>query len=536
MRWVRRLRDVSLTVKLIVPAAVLFLGVAGGLSAFLILQGRGLLIDSLESRAELLAEPLATTIADSAGVADWDKVTLLLEKVRKSDPDISYALVVDDKGIGVATTDGARKGKLAAGTGFEEAMFRVQRLTRRPVPGSAGLFEVAVPLHYTALGRVGVLRLGVSMARVQAQARRATVVAATAGAVALALGLGIYLWLARLAMAPLGGAARSLAALAGDEADLTRRLPVASRDEIGDLACCFNTFVGKLAVIIGNVRGTALYVGAASQQLSAVAAHVATGTQQQAASLEETAASLEQITATVKQNTDNARQAAELAAASRDAADRGGRVVGEAVAAMQAISGASKRIADIITVIDEIAFQTNLLALNAAVEAARAGEQGRGFAVVAAEVRNLAQRSAVAAGEIKTLIKESVTAVATGAQLVNRSGTTLDEIVQSAQQVATIVAEIAAACEEQSSGIDQVNRAVAQMDRVTQDNASQTEDLSSTSQDLTARARQLLALVGRVTLPDDAPPADESAPSLAAPRVDRSRPAPRLRTRSLASA
>ena len=151
-------------------------------------------------------------------------------------------------------------------------------------------------------------------------------------------------------------------------------------------------------------------------------------------------------------------------------------------------------------------------------------------------MRNLAQRSAGAAGEIKTLIKESVTAVATGAQLVNRSGTTLDEIVQSAQQVATIVAEIAAACEEQSSGIDQVNRAVAQMDRVTQDNASQTEDLSSTSQDLTARARQLLALVGRVTLPDDAPPADESAPSLAAPRVDRSRPAPRLRTRSLASA
>src|SRR5437867_230628 len=260
MRWVRRLRDVSLTVKLIVPVAVLFLGVAGGLSAFLILQGRGLLIDSLESRAELLAEPLATTIADSAGVADWDKITLLLEKVRKSDPDISYALVVDDKGIGVATTDGARKGKLAAGTGFEEAMFRVQRLTRRPVPGSADLFEVAVPLHYTALGRVGVLRLGVSTARVQAQARRATAVAATAGAVALALGLGIYLWLARLVMAPLGGAARSLAALAGDEADLTRRLPVASRDEIGDLACCFNTFVAKLAVIIGNVRGTALYV------------------------------------------------------------------------------------------------------------------------------------------------------------------------------------------------------------------------------------------------------------------------------------
>jgi hypothetical protein len=169
---------------------------------------------------------------------------------------------------------------------------------------------------------------------------------------------------------------------------------------------------------------------------------------------------------------------------------------------MDEITRASKRIADIITVIDEIAFQTNLLALNAAVEAARAGEQGRGFAVVASEVRNLAQRSAGAAKEIKALIQDSVAKVEEGSQHVNRSGKTLDEIVQSAKRVADIVAEIAAACQEQSSGIDQVNRAVAQMDRVTQDNAAQTEELSSTSQSLAHQASELLDLVSRFTLPD----------------------------------
>jgi len=320
---------------------------------------------------------------------------------------------------------------------------------------------------------------------------------------ALVSAFAVSLVLARSIARPLAETVELLRDIADGEGDLTKRLTVRSKDEIGELARSFNTFVDKLTTIIGSVRLTSTHVTGASQQLSGATTQLASGTQEQAASLEETAASLEEITATVKQNADNARQASQLAGGSRDAAERGGGVVAAAVASMDEITRASKRIADIITVIDEIAFQTNLLALNAAVEAARAGEQGRGFAVVAAEVRNLAQRSAGAAKEIKVLIQDSVAKVEEGSQHVNRSGKTLDEIVQSAKRVADIVAEIAAACQEQSSGIDQVNRAVAQMDRVTQDNAAQTEELSSTSQSLAHQATELLDLVSRFTLPDD---------------------------------
>jgi methyl-accepting chemotaxis protein len=246
--------------------------------------------------------------------------------------------------------------------------------------------------------------------------------------------------------------------------------------------------------------------------VSGVAGQLAGGAQAQASSLEETASSLEQITGTVKQTAENARQADRLAAGSRETAEKGGQVVTTAVTAMDEINRASKRIADIISTIDEIAFQTNLLALNAAVEAARAGEQGRGFAVVAAEVRNLAQRSATAAKEIKALIQDSVTKVDAGSALVHKSGQTLEEIVTSVKRVTDIIGEIAAASQEQSSGIDQVNRAVAQMDLVVQTNAAQTDGLASTAQTLATQAAQLQALVGRFKLDARRPPVPEVAP------------------------
>jgi methyl-accepting chemotaxis protein len=205
---------------------------------------------------------------------------------------------------------------------------------------------------------------------------------------------------------------------------------------------------------------------------------------------------MEQMTGTVRQNADNARQANQLAASARDQAEKGGTVVGSAVEAMGAINNASKEIADIIGVIDEIAFQTNLLALNAAVEAARAGEQGRGFAVVAAEVRNLAQRSAGAAKEIKNLIKDSVDKVEEGTRLVDESGSTLEEIVTSVKKVSDIIAEIAAASEEQSSGIDQVNKAVVQLDEVTQQNAALVEQAAAASESMDEQAQGLNTLMG----------------------------------------
>jgi hypothetical protein len=249
-----------------------------------------------------------------------------------------------------------------------------------------------------------------------------------------------------------------------------------------------------------EVSSIADSVSSAAQQLAAAAEGLSSGAQEQASSLEETASSLEEITGTIQQNADNAQQANQLAGKSREVAEKGGEVVSRAVQGMGEINAASRKIADIITAIDEIAFQTNLLALNAAVEAARAGEQGRGFAVVAGEVRNLAQRSAGAAKEIKGLIQDSVSKVEAGSKLVNQSGETLSEIVTSVKRVTDIVSEIAAASREQAGGIDQVNKAVTQMDQVTQGNASQTEELSGTAESLAAQATQLQDLVAQFNL------------------------------------
>jgi methyl-accepting chemotaxis protein len=293
--------------------------------------------------------------------------------------------------------------------------------------------------------------------------------------------------------APVQEASVALGKLA--ERDLTTRM---SGDYKGDFAIIKNSLnlaVENLNGALTEVNGSAQHVADTAQQMSSASEEIASGAQEQASSLEETASSLEEISSTIKQNAENARQASQLAAGSREAAEKGGQVVNAAVEAMGEINKSSKRIADIITTIDEIAFQTNLLALNAAVEAARAGELGRGFAVVASEVRNLAQRSATAAKEIKGLIQDSVHKVENGSELVNRSGQTLSEIVQSVKRVTDIVAEIAAASQEQATGIEQVNKATMQMDQVTQANSAQTEQMSSTAQGLSSSAEQLQAMV-----------------------------------------
>jgi methyl-accepting chemotaxis protein-1 (serine sensor receptor) len=293
---------------------------------------------------------------------------------------------------------------------------------------------------------------------------------------------------------------------------LGNRIEIKSQDEFGRLLAAMKDMDGKLGDIVGSVRQGADSVGSAARQISSGNDDLSQRTQEQASALEETASSMEEMTATVKHNADNARQATQLAISARDQADRGGDVVGRAVSAMGEISGSSKRIADIIDVIDEIAFQTNLLALNAAVEAARAGEQGRGFAVVAAEVRNLAQRSATAAKEIKELIGDSVEKVRAGTVLVDESGKSLTEIVASVKRVADIVAEISAASEEQASGIDQVNTAVTQMDTTTQQNAALVEEAAAASK---AMEQQAQMLVDKVSFFSIAGADRRAAPSVA---------------------
>jgi PAS domain S-box-containing protein len=282
------------------------------------------------------------------------------------------------------------------------------------------------------------------------------------------------------------------------EGDLAKRLDVSGKSgDLAKLAQAINSLLESVADIVSNVKHSAGEVLRGAEEISQGNANLSQRTEEQSSSLEETASSMEEMTSTVKQNADNAGQANQLATAARDQAEKGGAVVGNAVKAMADINESSKKISDIISVIDEIAFQTNLLALNAAVEAARAGEQGRGFAVVATEVRSLAGRSATAAKEIKELIQDSVRKVEDGSLLVTQSGQTLEQIVLSVKKVSDIVAEIAAASREQSSGIEQVNKAVMQMDEMTQQNAALVEQATAASQSMADQARDLTKMMER---------------------------------------
>jgi methyl-accepting chemotaxis protein len=275
------------------------------------------------------------------------------------------------------------------------------------------------------------------------------------------------------------------------EGNLTEFMEGEYEGEFAQLQQSINDTVSKMSSVVQDIVEASISISSAASEISQGNVDLSQRTEEQASSLEETASSMEELTSTVRQNSDNARQANQLAVDAREKAEKGGSVIQNAIQAMAAISASSKKVADIIGVIDEIAFQTNLLALNAAVEAARAGEQGRGFAVVASEVRNLAQRSAAAAKEIKELINDSGEKVREGSELVNESGKTLEEIVEGAKKVGDIISEIAAAGEEQTSGIEQVNKAVTQMDEMTQQNAALVEEAAAASESLDEQGKSL---------------------------------------------
>ncbi|UUX94863.1 methyl-accepting chemotaxis protein [Aquabacterium sp. J223] len=307
--------------------------------------------------------------------------------------------------------------------------------------------------------------------------------------VAVALGVACAVFITRSITGPLRRAVQVVDTVA--RGDLTTHLDPQGRNELADLLRSLATMTRQLAATVGQVRQSSEQVASASTQIATGNADLSQRTEEQASNLEQTAASMEELQSTVQQNAATARQADRMAHEAAGAAGEGGRVVGEVVTTMQAIAGSSKKMADIIGVIDGIAFQTNILALNAAVEAARAGEQGRGFAVVASEVRSLAQRSAEAAREVKALIGDSVVQVETGTRLVGLAGERMQGIVDQVQRVSQFIGEISGATQEQSGGIGQVSDAVAQLDQVTQQNAALVEQSAAAADSLRQQAQRL---------------------------------------------
>ncbi|WP_342119654.1 methyl-accepting chemotaxis protein [Pseudoduganella sp. OTU4001] len=341
------------------------------------------------------------------------------------------------------------------------------------------------------------------------------------GVAAILLGVACAYWVTRSITHPINYALQVARAVASG--DLTSQIKASTQDEAGQLLHALRDMNEALSQIVGQVRNGTVAIAAASNEIATGNLDLSARTENQASALEETASSMEELTSTVKANADNAREADQLATSASSVAQRGGAVVSQVVTTMDSINDSSRKVVDIISVIDGIAFQTNILALNAAVEAARAGEQGRGFAVVASEVRNLAARSASAAKEIKELISNSVEQVDAGAKLVAQAGTTMEEVVASVQRVTSIVGEISIATREQTDGIEQMNMAIMQMDQGTQQNAALVEQAAAAASAMSDQAGELERLVARFRLPGDHTAAPTNRlPSAAA------RPRPRL--------
>ncbi len=412
--------------------------------------------------------------------AELQKVNLLLAKLALHTPLVDDALKLHAD-LGVNYLNALAQFDQANADSAHVVDAAVKGMDRPP---TAKIDEI-VAFIQTESHRVGV---EMSAAMVSAKQRTTWQMAGTV-LVTLVLGIAIVCWLTNSIVRPLNEAV--LIAQTVASGDLSSHIDVHGSDEIGVLMHALKAMHDSLGEIVGKVRAGTDTIALASGEIADGNQELSARTEQQASSLEETASAMEQITATVKQNGDNANEASKLAGVASTVAVRGGEAVAQVIHTMGSINDSSRKIVDIIGVIDGIAFQTNILALNAAVEAARAGEQGRGFAVVASEVRNLAQRSAGAAKEIKALIGASVEQVEAGSKLVGQAGVTMDEVVASVQRVSAIISDIAVASGEQDVGIGQINDSIAQMDTVTQKNAALVEEAAAAADTMRQQASSL---------------------------------------------
>ena len=426
-------------------------------------------------------------------VTNFDLTALgnLVKQVR-SDKELVFAEIVDPKGKSFTADVMAAPKSL-------DGLMRVEQKIIDPSGAEIGVVHLAYRRDATiALRDATALDVGLTLA-----------------AVAFMVAV-VMLLVARRVVRQLGGEPAYAAAVVAQVASGDLTVDIRTRkDDSSSLLYAMKTMVRSLTRMVSEIQQATQTIDTAAKEIAQGHANLSNRTEVQAANLEETASSMEELTGTVKQNADNARQADKVVASASEVATKSGRMVRQVVDTMNAISESSKKIADIIGVMDGIAFQTNILALNAAVEAARAGEQGRGFAVVASEVRSLAQRSAAAAKEIKSLIEDSVQKVGSGAKLVGDAGRTMDDMVTSVNRVTEIMSQITAASQEQSSGIEQVNATVTQMDQITQQNAALVEQAAAAASSMEQQARKLVETVAQFKLQESAEPLRQPHPEVA---------------------
>ncbi|HEY5800025.1 MAG TPA: methyl-accepting chemotaxis protein, partial [Burkholderiaceae bacterium] len=499
-----------------------------------IVQGKDIIADILPP-PEYIIESYLVTMQLSATL-DPAKQTKLIERLKVLKEEyLTRHVYWEKEGLDAATADYLLKQAHAPAVAFYAAAFEqlvpaVQQQSPDGVSAAMTRLSSLYETHRAAIdAAVQLTNKRVARDEVEAATRIGSATVSLLTILGLSLGVSVALSavIARSITSPLEDALKVAQQVAAG--DLTSHIAPEYYDEPDQLMRALKDMNDHLVRIVGQVRGGTDTIATASSQIAAGNMDLSSRTEQQAASLEEAASSMEELTATVRQNADNARQANQLVVNASEYAVQGGSVVGEVVATMGDIRESSRKIVDIIGVIDGIAFQTNILALNAAVEAARAGEQGRGFAVVASEVRSLAQRSAAAAKEIKTLIGTSVEKVDNGSRLVDSAGATMAQIVTSVKQVADIMSEIAAASQEQSSGIEQVNLTVTQMDESTQQNAALVEQAAAAAGSLEIQANQLHDVIAtfKLSREDELAAARLAAAALAAASNSSARPAQR---------